>query len=156
MRKWMTVITLLAVVACGDTVSTANTQASGNTTDIASTGSFGADLNAFRAAQGRGAVTTNRLLQRAAQAHAEDMVRNDYFAHRSPNGAEMSDRIAASGYRACWAAENIAWGQETAAVVFAGWRGSDGHRRNMLGEAYVDYGLGHFGDNWVLLLAKGC
>lgn len=152
----MTVITLLAVVACGDTVSTTKTPASGNTTDIASSGNFGADLNAFRAAQGRGAVTTNRLLQRAAQAHAEDMVRNDYFAHRSPSGAGMSDRIAASGYRACAAAENIAQGQKSEAEVFAAWRGSDGHRRNMLGPRYQNYGLGQSGDTWVLLLASGC
>ena len=71
--------------------------------DQTATVSFAANLNAFRADQGLGTVTTNRRLQRAAQAHAEDMEKRGYFSHQSvggPNGTSMSDRIAASGYRA--------------------------------------------------------
>lgn len=120
---------------------------------------FGAELNSFRAAQGAGPVAPNARLQRTAQAHASDMEQRGYFSHQSPggpNGTGMSDRVAASGYRACAAAENIAQGQDTEAEVMAAWRASSGHRRNMLGARYADYGLGRSGEIWVLLLAAGC
>ena len=120
---------------------------------------FGAELNSFRAGQGAGPVAPNARLQRAAQSHATDMEQRGYFSHQSPggpNGTSMRDRVAASGYRACAAAENIAQGQDTEAEVMAAWRESSGHRRNMLGARYADYGLGRSGETWVLLLAAGC
>ena len=153
MRIWMAAIILMAA-ACADGSGPAT-----STMDQTATVSFAANLNAFRADQGLGTVTTNRRLQRAAQAHAEDMEKRGYFSHQSvggPNGTSMSDRIAASGYRACAAAENIAQGQKSESEVFAAWRGSAGHRRNMLGPRYVEYGLGRSGNTWVQLLAAGC
>lgn len=120
---------------------------------------FGAELNNFRAGQGAGPVAPNARLQRAAQSHATDMEQRGYFSHQSPggpNGTSMSERVAASGYRACAAAENIAQGQDTEAELMAAWRDSPGHRRNMLGARYADYGLGRSGETWVLLLATGC
>ena len=145
---------MLMAAACADSGAPAT-----STMTQPTTGSFAASLNAFRADQGQGAVTTNRRLQRAAQAHAEDMERRGYFSHQSvggPNGTSMSDRIAASGYRACAAAENIAQGQKSESEVFEAWRRSAGHRRNMLGPRYVEYGLGRSGNTWVQLLAAGC
>ncbi|MBE0412511.1 CAP domain-containing protein [Yoonia sp.] len=146
MRRMMAVLYLVAMAACGAVSSM----------DEPVSASFAADLNTFRNSQGQGAVTPDRRLQRAALAHANDMVQRDYFAHQSPDGGRMSDRIAASGYRACAAAENIAFGQKTEAAVFAAWRESAGHRRNLLGSAYAHYGLGRSGDTWVLVLARSC
>ncbi|WP_439155688.1 CAP domain-containing protein [Yoonia sp.] len=149
MRIWVAVIAMMMVTACTETVAV-------KAMDQPVTGRFAKDMNTFRGSQGQGAVAPDRRLQRAAQAHANDMVRRGYFAHQSPDGGRMSDRIAASGYRACAAAENIAFGQKTEAAVFAAWRASAGHRRNMLGSTFVDYGMGRSGDTWVLLLARDC
>lgn len=149
MRIWAAAIAMMVVTACAETVTV-------TAMDKPATGSFATELNAFRSGQGQGSVAPDSRLQRAALAHANDMERRGYFAHQSPDGGTMSARIAASGYRACAAAENIAQGQKTEAAVFAAWRDSAGHRRNMLGARYADYGLGRSGDTWVLLLGAGC
>ena len=67
-------------------------------------------VNAERAAAGRHALVLSSQLNRAAQGHACDMVRWDYFSHRSPNNGTLTTRIRAAGYTACYANENIAFG----------------------------------------------
>lgn len=142
----LAILALVLVAGCAD-----------GGTPVAS--GFGAELNSLRAGQRAGPVAPNAQLQRAAQSHAADMEQRGYFSHQSPggpNGTSMSDRVAASGYRACAAAENIAQGQDTEAEVMEAWRDSAGHRRNMLGARYRNYGLGRSGETWVLLLAASC
>lgn len=151
MRRIIMILAIIALTACG-----ADDRASVSTMNSPVSGAFASDLNTFRTAQGLGTVAPDPRLERAAQAHADDMAQRGYFSHQSPEGRRMSDRIAASGYRACGSAENIAQGQKGEAEVFASWRASAGHRRNMLGRAYANYGLGRSGDTWVLLLARGC
>lgn len=101
----------------------------------------------------------NAALNRAAQAHAEDMLARDYFSHRAPNGPNgerFYQRAAAAGCNMQAGSENIAWGQKSEAEVFQGWRDSPGHRRNLLGQDYRLYGLGRAGDVWVMKLASDC
>lgn len=125
-----------------------------------STGSgFTADINTFRAQQGLGHLRPNAVLQRAAQAHAEDMASRGYFSHeapRGPNGRTFVQRARAAGCALRGGAENIAKGQRSEREVFAAWQNSSGHRRNMLGRSYTQYGLGRSGNIWVLKMAQSC
>jgi len=130
-----------------------------NSTPVASTASFTAMLNGFRADEGRGPVQQSAALTRAAEAHAADMVARGYFSHRSengPNGETFVQRSRAAGCGMRAGAENIATGQRTEAEVLTAWANSAGHRRNMLGASYTEYGIGRVGDIWVLKLATSC
>lgn len=87
---------------------------------------------------------------RAAQAHADDMARRDYFNHRSPEGQGPSDRLRAQGvvsYRAL--AENIAQHPGTVREVLAGWVASPGHRENLEECGYTHHGVGLRDGFWV-------
>jgi len=118
--------------------------------------SYGALINADRAAAGVVPVVVNPALQAAAQSYAEDMATRGYFDHHSPEGQTHADRARAVGYAYCVLAENIAWGQPTEAAVHAVWMASPGHRANELDDGVNEYGLGHAGDRWVLMLGRRC
>jgi uncharacterized protein YkwD len=95
--------------------------------------------NALRASHGRGALAAERRLENAARDFAAFMARTGKFDHDA-DGRQPAQRIAASGYRYCMVAENIAYefdtrGFSTAALATRfvdDWKGSAGHRANML------------------------
>jgi uncharacterized protein YkwD len=151
----------LALSACtSNTIpsSTINTQTSSVISQSDSTG-FESLLNNFRASQGRGAVQRNAKLDRAAAAHASDMLNRSYFSHQSPggpNGDTFDERIHRAGCRSSSSAENIAWGQRSETAVQEAWKKSAGHRRNMLVGDFTQFGLGRSGNHWVLLLSTDC
>jgi uncharacterized protein YkwD len=95
--------------------------------------------NEFRAEQRVGRVETNAALGKAAQAFADYMARTDQYGHTA-DGKQPSQRAEARGYDYCAVSENIAYqyssesfGTEELARRFVeGWKGSPGHRRNMV------------------------
>lgn len=114
-------------------------------------------LNALRSAQGRAAIAYDNKLERAARAHAEDMVRGGFFSHSGSNGSDVGQRLRKAGYRWCTAAENIAKGQRDLADVMQAWAGSPGHRRNMLRREIRAFGIWQgAGNTWVMVLAAPC
>ena len=115
-------------------------------------------INAERRARGLGPVRSDRRLSAAALRHATDMGVRGFFDHHGSDGGNHGDRIAAQGYRACLSAENIAWGQRSAAEVFQGWMGSPGHRRNILHPRVTAFGAGFHPTKrqWVMVVAKPC
>lgn len=115
-------------------------------------------VNAFRAGQGRRALRWSPVLERVARAHADDMARDDFFSHRGSDGSDLADRLRRAGYGWCAAAENIAKGHGSVAEVLEAWRGSPGHRRNMLNRGVTQMGLARAEANlWVMVLGRpGC
>lgn len=121
-------------------------------------------LNGLRLDNGLGIVSYDARLDRAAQKHAQDMVDNNYFSHTSQDGRSHLDRIAAEGYNAVYAGENIAARQQTNEQVLDAWMQSpDGHRELILDESLPDqtaedFALGVAGEGlntrWVLLMAR--
>jgi uncharacterized protein YkwD len=94
----------------------------------------------------------------AARGHAEDMAAHGYFAHRSPSGASVADRVADAGYDWSRYAENIARGQEGPSEVVDGWLHSPVHRENILNCELTEVGVGRAFDDdgrpyWVQDLA---
>jgi len=104
--------------------------------------------NRDRAARGLPPLRENARLRAAAVAHARDMVRDGYFAHERPGGADMATRILDAGYgrnRASSLGENIAWGTgrlATAAEIHRAWMASPGHRANILQRQFREVGFG--------------
>ena len=103
-------------------------------------------LNAEREAQGLRPLLEDGRLHAAALAHARDMAKRNYFAHRSPDGTSPQQRAEAAGYRArTVGGENLAWGSREAAtpsVAVRGWMESPGHRKLLLDPRFVAIGIG--------------
>ncbi|SDC64605.1 Cysteine-rich secretory protein family protein [Actinokineospora iranica] len=97
--------------------------------------------NAERAAAGCAPLTPDARLDRAARTHSADMAARDYFSHVSLDGRTFVDRVVAAGY-ANPGAENIAFGQRTAAQVMDAWMASAGHRAHILDCELKTMGLG--------------
>tara|TARA_R110002074_G_scaffold163154_1_gene322079 strand:- start:2934 stop:3356 length:423 start_codon:yes stop_codon:yes gene_type:complete len=114
-------------------------------------------INDLRARAGKAALTYSPVLERAAQAHADDMARRGFFAHEGSNGSAVSERVGAQGYSWCFVAENIAKGQRNLAQVMQGWTTSKGHYQNMVHKNARAFGLAQAkGNLWVMVLAAPC
>lgn len=140
--------------------TTPSTPASAAPTPAAAPGGERAQIrdcaNTERAKVGLGPLADDAALDRAAQAHAEDMRARDYFAHESPEGTMPWDRIEATLRGEApftWMGENIAMGFADVPATCVGWMNSPGHRANILnphydtiGTAWVDgYAVQEFG-----------
>ncbi|HEX6587813.1 MAG TPA: CAP domain-containing protein [Longimicrobiales bacterium] len=102
----------------------------------------------------RAPLTWHDGVASVAQAHSDDMQRNDYYDHIDRAGRTPMERIQAAGIRVRAVAENIAQGQPTGAVVFRGWMDSPGHRRNLLNCEYTHHGVGLAGRYWTHVLVR--
>ena len=100
-------------------------------------------INAIRRSEGLGGLRMDERLNRAAQLHSDDMVKRDFFDHESPDGARMTDRAEAFGYRWRRLLENIAAGQRDFAAAIEGWMRSPGHRAAILDAQIRDAGMGY-------------
>lgn len=100
------------------------------------------DTNSQRTANGLGALALNSMLNQAAQAKAQDMMTNDYWAHVSPSGVTPWYWITSAGYSYQTAGENLAYGFASAGDTVTGWMNSAGHRANILNTSYKDVGFG--------------
>ncbi|HVC35954.1 MAG TPA: CAP domain-containing protein [Candidatus Dormibacteraeota bacterium] len=90
----------------------------------------------------RSELSLNPLLSSAAQAKANDMSTNNYWAHTSPSGKTPWSFIIASGYHYQVAGENLAYGFNSAQASVAAWMASSEHRSNILNPSFQDVGFG--------------
>lgn len=152
----------LALGACAPTTGTSVPASAGEvqrlsfgqSVDLAS---VGARLSTLRAGSGLARpLAHSSALQAAAQAHVDDMARTGDFSHRGANGSTLATRVRASGYNACYANENIAYGQANTAQVFQDWMASGGHRRNILAAQATQFGYARSNGYSVLVLGRSC
>lgn len=114
-------------------------------------------LNQIRESKGRKPLAVSPALMAAAESHAQDMVAQSYFSHTGKNGSKVGKRIKRQGYKFCYAAENIAWGQKSAAEAMKAWQDSSGHKKNNLSRNSTQVGAGFAGPKmWVMVFAKPC
>ncbi len=119
-------------------------------------------INQFRVTSGLAPLDADSRLATVARLHGEDMTARAYFAHVTPEGGDLGDRLWNIGYRFAVAAENLARGYRDATAVLAGWQGSPGHLANLLrtdvsavGIAIAGAPAGRDGGPvWVLVLAE--
>jgi uncharacterized protein YkwD len=98
--------------------------------------------NAQRVAANLPPLVENQKLDAAALAKAQDMLRQQYFAHTSPSGVGASDLAKNAGYEYLAIGENLAMGnfKDDEALVLA-WMNSPGHRANILNSRYTEIGV---------------
>ena len=105
-------------------------------------------INEVRANHGLHPVHLASGLRDAAQAHSNDMVSRNYFAHTSPTGSTLAYRVMHSTfqtYGSWWAGENLAWGTGTIGSprnVIRMWLASPEHRSILLSSRYTYVGVG--------------
>lgn len=101
------------------------------------------EVNRLRHDAGRKPLISQAELDLAAQRHAEDLLRREYYDHTSPEGETVRDRVRAAGYRGGrQLAENIAKGLFDPEEVVRRWMNSSGHRRNILRRGGTEMGVG--------------
>jgi uncharacterized protein YkwD len=115
-------------------------------------------ISGYRSNNGLGGVSLDPELMKLAEEQARAMASRNKLDHDVVR--RFPDRLKSHGYRAKTAAENIAAGHHTLAEAFSGWRGSPGHRANMLlkgatrmGIAAVHAPRSKYKVFWALILA---
>lgn len=98
--------------------------------------------NKARAGSNIGQVTYNAVLERAAQAKADDMLARQYFAHNTPDGKTPWTFFEAVGYKYLSAGENLAVHFNDVEPLQDAWMNSPGHRANILNSSFKEMGVG--------------
>ncbi len=111
------------------------------------------DTNLIRQENSVALLTYSKALERAAQGHSKDMIKQDFFNHDNPNtGNDPFDRMDDEGVTEGYRGENIAasswqsWTYNQLAEKFVHdmWWNSSGHRDNMLNGNYEYLGVGTY------------
>jgi uncharacterized protein YkwD len=105
--------------------------------------------NQVRAEHDLPALRENKRLRKAALGHSRNMVARGFFAHTTPSGMTMVDRILKARYvgedDGWMLGENLAWGTGSFATprgAVRAWMDSPGHRANILKRGYRELGVG--------------
>lgn len=106
-------------------------------------------VNRHRDRDGLRPLRASKLLNRAAQGHSADMVRRGYFAHESPEGGTLVQRVRRTGFLAgvrSWGlGEAIGWAggpAATPASMVRMWLDSPPHRAILLDRSFRLVGVG--------------
>ncbi len=97
-------------------------------------------------------MAVNSALTTAAQAYAQTMATNNWFAHVGPDGSTSASRAVAAGYTG-WSflAENLYRGfyAEAPTSIIQAWTTSPTHLSTILSEQATEIGVGCYvvGDN---------
>lgn len=100
-----------------------------------------ADTNQARERQGLPDLSLNTQLSQAAFLKAQDMFKNNYWAHVSPTGVQPWKWFADVGYNYSYAGENLAKNYPSAQATVDAWMNSPEHRANILDTHYFDVGF---------------
>jgi uncharacterized protein YkwD len=121
-------------------------------------------INAHRKENGLEPLSACRSLNRASQAHSEDMRDRKYFAHKDLGGTFPPDRACEACYNGgCFGnasvGENIAAGYLGGEDTFGQWKSSPGHNANMLNAEYEMIGIGRalggeYGAHWTTVFGS--
>jgi uncharacterized protein YkwD len=106
-------------------------------------------LNVERRSRGLRALKSNPTLRKVAERYSQTMVDQNFFAHVTPSGGTLMDRINVTRYlrnaNDYVIGENLAWGTSTLstpAAIMNAWMHSDGHRHNILYKGFREIGIG--------------
>jgi uncharacterized protein YkwD len=118
-------------------------------------------ISTYRAGHGLPPVTLDPTLMAVATDHARKMAASNQLAHVLPGEGSFPQRMAAHGYDAAIAAENIGAGYPDLNEAFSGWRASPHHNDNLLKPGVTAIGIAvafsptsRFGNYWSLVLAR--
>jgi uncharacterized protein YkwD len=98
--------------------------------------------NQERQKNGLPLLKENSQLNQSAKIKADDMLKNQYFAHESLKGEGVSDLAKKTGYDYIVIGENLAMGNfKDDNDLVSAWMNSPGHRANILNSKYEEIGV---------------
>lgn len=100
-----------------------------------------ARVNALRKTLALAPVVQDKALEAVAQAYANRLADEGFFAHVDPAGGDLKSRLAAARYRFAGAGENLGASSGPLAAHF-GIEHSPGHRANLLEPGHRALGIG--------------
>jgi uncharacterized protein YkwD len=119
-----------------------------------------AHINAARKAEGRGTLSLDTDLSRAAAVHNQLMIDGCGLSHQCSGEKGLGDRFSAQGVKWSGAGENIGYGSSAASdsaqvkaangltdSMLAEVPPNDGHRKNLLNPSFKRIGLSIVRDN---------
>ena len=123
-------------------------------------GSAAAAISSYRRSNGLSSVTVDSRLTAIAARHSQAMAKADKMSHRVRGEPAFSKRLAAGGYNAAIAVENVGAGQRNFNEVFDMWKASPGHKANLLKKGVTQMGIAvsfngnsKYGNFWTLVMA---
>lgn len=97
--------------------------------------------NGDRTQNGLEGLAVSPVLTEAAQFKADDMAKNSYFAHTSPDGVTPWFWFKEAGYEFSYAGENLAVRFSDSIDVNVAWMSSPSHRANILNSEFSEIGV---------------
>ena len=97
--------------------------------------------NKERIAIGLPALNHNKVLDLSARKKAEHMIKNNYFAHNSPDDIKPWHWFKEADYNYTFAGENLAMNFIEAEETIEAWMNSPTHKENIVSEDYEDIGI---------------
>lgn len=97
--------------------------------------------NIEREKEGLPPVSQDSRLNAAAQAKAQNMFEENYWAHYSPSGKDPWGFINGAGYEFSYAGENLAKSFYESDEVVKAWMASKTHKENILNKHYSNIGI---------------
>ncbi|MET0366729.1 MAG: CAP domain-containing protein [Methylobacterium sp.] len=154
-------LTLLPLAGCGRLSLTEEPAARYPTqTTLLDEVAAAAAISAYRVQHGLSPVVVDSGLVKAAAFQAGNNARHGQLSHDV--GGSFTSRMGAAGLARAYAAENLSAGSETFEQVFARWKNSPEHNKNMLipqirriGIARVDAPDTRYKRFWALVMAGG-
>jgi len=133
----------VAAVTTGERVRTSSLE---ETAEQGVEGEILREINRIREEKDLPPLRRNPELQKVARRYSEDMATRHFFAHVSPDGRHVVDRLREEGIADFTAAgENIFTGEHVtnlAAATVREWRKNASHRQNLLNPRYAEAGTG--------------
>lgn len=99
------------------------------------------DTNQARQAHGEVALTSDPRLTEAAQLKAQDMLKQQYWAHTAPDGTPPWKWLGDVQYHYEVAGENLARNFSSPHAVVQAWLASPAHRANILNNKFTNVGI---------------
>lgn len=98
--------------------------------------------NDERANESQSQLVRNSVLDQAAQAKAQHMADNEYFAHYAPDGTTPWSFFSEAEYVYAHAGENLAIHFTDSSEVVEAWMQSPSHRKNIVDSKFSEIGVG--------------
>jgi uncharacterized protein YkwD len=107
-------------------------------------------INRERARENAPPLGLSVQLCEVAQAHCQDMVRRGFFSNVDPDGVDLVQKVARTGYRGKCCA-NLSMGADTEVEVVTSFMNSETQRDYCLDRQHLHLGVGRVGEAWTVL-----
>ncbi|MBM4779239.1 MAG: CAP domain-containing protein [Archangiaceae bacterium] len=134
-------VAALFFVDVGQAVATADQHVVEPTTPTEARRAVLSRVNGLRRTMGLGTLASDKALDAIAQAYADRMATEGFFAHVDPQGGDLKSRLVAGKYKFTAAGENLGASTGPLAAHF-GIEHSPGHRLNLLEAHHRAIGIG--------------